>query len=50
MQQREIHDFLVTFFKANDCEILDNAPTHLTVQLTIEMDKELMNRPFIGII
>ncbi|MDF1997121.1 hypothetical protein COF64_24810 [Bacillus sp. AFS043905] len=46
MQQREIHDFLITFFKANDCEILDNAPTHLTVQLTIEMDKELMNRPF----
>ncbi|MFP3415962.1 YqhG family protein, partial [Bacillus sp. SIMBA_074] len=39
-------DFLITYFKANECEILDNKPTHLTVQLTIEMDKELMNRPF----
>lgn len=46
MQQQEIHDFLLTYFKANDCEILDNTPNHLTVQLTIEMDKELMNRPF----
>ncbi|MFD6439303.1 YqhG family protein [Peribacillus sp. NPDC060186] len=46
MQQQEIHDFLITFFEANDCEVLENAPSHITVQLTIEMDKELMNRPF----
>lgn len=46
MQQLEIHDFLISYFQANDCKILENTPGHLTVQLTIELDKELMNRPF----
>ncbi|RID89405.1 hypothetical protein D1953_02245 [Peribacillus asahii] len=46
MQQQDIHKFLVTYFEANHCEILKNHNTYLTVQLTIEMDKELMNRPF----
>ncbi|HEY2420964.1 MAG TPA: YqhG family protein [Neobacillus sp.] len=46
MQQPEIHDFLLRYFQANDCSILENTRGHLTVQLTIELDKELMNRPF----
>ncbi|HEO8418679.1 YqhG family protein [Niallia sp. FSL W8-0635] len=46
MKQQEIHQFLERFFIANDCEIVENKPGYLTVQLTIEMDKELMNRPF----
>ena len=46
MQQQDIHNFLVTYFKANHCEIIENHSTYLTIQLTIEMDKELMNRPF----
>ncbi|SFA96463.1 MULTISPECIES: YqhG family protein [unclassified Bacillus (in: firmicutes)] len=46
MQQREIHRFLERYFEANGCEIIDNNPSYLTVQLTIELDKELMNRPF----
>ena len=46
MQQREIHDFLIRYFQANDCKIIENTAGHLTVQLTIELDKELMNRPF----
>ncbi|WP_312092230.1 YqhG family protein [Niallia sp.] len=46
MKQQEIHQFLERFFIANDCEITENKPGYLTVQLTIEMDKELMNRPF----
>lgn len=46
MQQQEIHEFLTTYFQANDCELLENTPSYLTVQLTNEMDKELMNRPF----
>src|SRR4051794_21224003 len=46
MQQQEIHNFLVKYFQANDCEIVENHPGYLTVQLTIELDKELMNRPF----
>nr|WP_197970004.1 YqhG family protein [Mesobacillus harenae] len=34
------------YFESNGCEIIENHPGYLTVQLTIEMDKELMNRPF----
>ncbi|MBP3040698.1 YqhG family protein [Bacillaceae bacterium Marseille-Q3522] len=46
MQQQEIHQFLERYFSANNCEIGDSDPGHLNVQLTIELDKELMNRPF----
>lgn len=46
MQQQEIHNFLQHYFLANECELVENRPAYLTVQLTIEMDKELMNRPF----
>lgn len=46
MRQQEIHNFLLQYFQANDCSIVENLPGYLTVQLTIELDKELMNRPF----
>ncbi|WIY60259.1 YqhG family protein [Bacillus arachidis] len=46
MQQHEIHNYLWDFFEANDCEISQRSPHLLDVQLTIEMDKLLMNRPF----
>lgn len=46
MQQNEIHNYLYNFFEANNCEILERSPHLLDVQLTIEMDKLLMNRPF----
>lgn len=46
MQQHEIHHFLLRYFHANHCEILENKPGYLVIQLTVELDKELMNRPF----
>lgn len=46
MQQHEIHNYLSCFFEANSCEILQRFPHLLDVQLTIDMDKLLMNRPF----
>ncbi|MEH7885535.1 YqhG family protein [Bacillus sp. JJ1609] len=46
MQQQEIHNFLERYFTANNCEMLENNSGYMTVQLTIELDKELMNRPF----
>jgi hypothetical protein len=46
MHQPEIHQFLEQYFVANECPILQNQPGYLTVQLTVELDKELMNRPF----
>jgi hypothetical protein len=46
VQQQEIHNFLERYFTANNCEMLENNNGHMTVQLTVELDKELMNRPF----
>lgn len=46
MQQQEIYSFLERYFIAHHCDIIDKSQGHLTVQLTIELDKELMNRPF----
>lgn len=46
MNQKEIHDYVKRFFVENDSTILEESPGHLHVQLSIEMDKALMNRPF----
>ncbi|MRX72599.1 hypothetical protein GJU40_10615 [Bacillus lacus] len=46
MQQQDIHQYLERFFTANGCEIVHNSQGLLETQLSISMDKELMNRPF----
>lgn len=46
MLAEQIHDYLRTFFSVTDCEILEDTPNHLTVQLTSDIDKRIMNRPF----
>ncbi|WP_170007639.1 YqhG family protein [Bacillus fonticola] len=46
MQQQEIHEFLRSFFLQNNCTITEEGVGYFTVQLTVDMDKELMNRPF----
>lgn len=46
MQQHEIHRFLERYFVANGCDMVANGNGYMTVQLTIDLDKELMNRPF----
>ncbi|WP_349407767.1 YqhG family protein [Pseudalkalibacillus sp. SCS-8] len=46
MLQKDIHNFLENYFKANECELLERHNHLLHVQLTIELDKHLMNRPF----
>ncbi|WP_010678051.1 YqhG family protein [Bacillus timonensis] len=46
MQQQEIVNFLEKYFVANHCDILERQTGHMTVQLTIDLDKQLMNRPF----
>jgi hypothetical protein len=45
MQQREIHDYMNRFFTTTECDVT-NTPYGLDVQLTMDMDKKLMNRPF----
>lgn len=46
MKQQEIHKFLERYFQANGCEPIENGTGFMTVQLTSQLDKELMNRPF----
>ncbi len=42
----QVHDYLYTFFKETNCEILSDEGHQLSVQLTIDIDKKIMNRPF----
>ncbi|KAB7708783.1 hypothetical protein F9802_01130 [Bacillus aerolatus] len=46
MLKNEIHLFLEDYFKAAECTFLEETEGSLTVKLTPELDKELMNRPF----
>ncbi len=44
--QQDIHNYLERYFLANDSPILENSNGFLHVQLSIALDKLLMNRPF----
>jgi hypothetical protein len=46
MQQEKIYNYLERFFDSTDCSIEDKNKGYMTVQLSIDMDKMLMNRPF----
>ena len=46
MYPQQIHQLFTTFFKENNCQILNDHDHFINVQLTIEMDKKIMNRPF----
>lgn len=46
MEIRNLTQFLKTFFRHHHCEVKNLNPDSLTVQLTKQMDKVLMNRPF----
>ncbi len=45
-QQIDLSDFLTNYFEAKQCTILSKDEGQIHIQLTEEMDKELMNRPF----
>lgn len=46
MYPQQVHNYLESFFRETDCQIIDNQPHYMTVQLTIDVDKKIMNRPF----
>lgn len=46
MYPQQVQSYLVHFFRENDCPIISNDDHYITVQLTIDMDKKIMNRPF----
>lgn len=45
MAVKNLHEFLVDYFEANQCEV-KATPNTLDINLTEEMDEKLMNRPF----
>ncbi|WP_096434688.1 YqhG family protein [Alteribacter populi] len=46
MLQTDVHHYLKKFFTENDSPILEESAGHLHIQLSVDMDKGLMNRPF----
>lgn len=46
MYPQQIHQYVRRFFIENNCAILRENEHFLNVQLTVEMDKKIMNRPF----
>ncbi|WP_332645385.1 YqhG family protein [Lysinibacillus sp. 54212] len=46
MYPQQVQQYLQAFFTETACEILANNGHSLTVQLTIDIDKRIMNRPF----
>lgn len=46
MNGQELQEFLTTFFNETKCEIMERTSSSISVQLTIDVDKRIMNRPF----
>ena len=46
MYPQQVHNYLQTLFQETGCPILTDHPHYLTVQLTVDMDKKVMNRPY----
>lgn len=42
----QVHQYLRTFFHTTNCDILEESESHVVVQLTADIDKRIMNRPF----
>jgi hypothetical protein len=46
VDQITLRSFTERYLQANDCQILESTPSYLHTQLSIEADKDLINRPF----
>lgn len=46
MYPQQVQQYLRTFFSENNCQFVNDTDHYLTVQLTIDMDKRIMNRPY----
>ncbi|WP_277587586.1 YqhG family protein [Psychrobacillus antarcticus] len=46
MYPQQVQHYLRTFFSENNCRFVNDTDHYLTVQLTIDMDKRIMNRPY----
>ncbi len=46
LQTQHVHRFLLDYFQTNQCQIIESTNEEIAVELTIDIDKQLMNRPF----
>ncbi|MFC7440919.1 YqhG family protein [Laceyella putida] len=46
MNQQQIRSFAERYLQLHDCHILESGPTYLTTRLSIQADKDLLDRPF----
>jgi hypothetical protein len=46
LDQQAVRSFTERYLRLTGCRIIESAPSHLVTQLTIEADKDLLNRPF----
>ncbi|MFC0211171.1 YqhG family protein [Paenibacillus chartarius] len=46
MNAEQIRSFVHAYLEAYQCDIVEKAPTHVTVKLSVEADKELTNRAY----
>jgi len=46
MYPQQVQQYLRTFFLENNCQFINDTDHYLTVQLTVDMDKRIMNRPY----
>lgn len=46
MNSTQLKQFVQQYFEANQCQIIENHPSYLRAQLSIPVDKDIMNRPY----
>jgi hypothetical protein len=46
MDSKELYNYIVRYLSARGCTILEQTPSYLTVRLSEEADREIMNRPY----
>ncbi|TCW41155.1 uncharacterized protein YqhG [Laceyella sacchari] len=46
MNQQQIRSFTERYLQLQGCHIIESGPAHITTRLSIQADKDLLNRPF----
>lgn len=46
MNAKEVQRFVTRYLEATECHVMEKAPSHVTVKLSPEADKDLTNRPY----
>ncbi|GGK19412.1 hypothetical protein GCM10010965_10610 [Caldalkalibacillus thermarum] len=46
MTSEELYHFVEQYVRAQGCTIIDKGPSHLTVHLSVQADKDIMGRPY----